>query len=88
MPGLDAVLSVAFPALLAYGPAPGVELIPYFLGLLAWAGLAVSAILLAPLTALLRRLRRARGLPPVEPQSKPLTAAVPEPPAENGQDQA
>ena len=26
--------------LLAYGPAPGVELIPYFLGLLAWAGLA------------------------------------------------
>ena len=44
--------------LLAYGPAPGVELIPYFLGLAAWAGLAFVAILMAPFSALLRRLRR------------------------------
>jgi hypothetical protein len=45
---------------LAYGPGPGVELIPYFLGLVAWAGLAVAAVLLSPITALLRRLRRGR----------------------------
>jgi len=47
--------------LLAYGPAPGLELIPYFLGLLAWAGLAIGAVLLSPISALLRRLRRGRG---------------------------
>jgi hypothetical protein len=63
-----------FGALLAYGPAPGVELIPYFLGLLAWVGLAISAILLSPITALLRRLRKARAPVPEEPTSEPLTA--------------
>jgi hypothetical protein len=36
------------------------ELIPYFFGLLAWAGLAIASIFLAPLSALLRRIRRAR----------------------------
>ena len=49
--------------LLAYGPAPGLELIPYFLGLLAWAGLAIGAVLLSPITALLRRLRKTREAP-------------------------
>lgn len=48
-------------ALLAYGPAPGVELIPYFLGLAAWVGLAFVAFLLAPFSALLRWLRGDRG---------------------------
>ncbi len=47
-------------SLLAYGPAPGMELIPYFLGLAAWAGLAFLAILLSPFTALIRRLRGAK----------------------------
>ncbi len=56
---------------LAYGPAPGLELIPYFLGLLAWVGLALSAFLLAPITALIRRLRRARGAVPPEPKNEP-----------------
>jgi hypothetical protein len=42
---------------LAYGPGPPIDLIPYFLGLAAWAGFAFLAILLSPLTALLRRLR-------------------------------
>jgi hypothetical protein len=65
---------------LAYGPAPEVELIPYFLGLLAWAGLALSAFLLAPVAALLRRLRRARGVPPPDPKPAPPTASAPEPP--------
>jgi hypothetical protein len=60
VPGLDPLLALALSAgLFAYGPAPGVELIPYFLGLLAWAGLAVASILLSPITRLLRRLRRA-----------------------------
>jgi hypothetical protein len=82
VPGLDAVVVVAPPALLAYGPAPGVELIPYFLGLLAWAGVAVGAVLLSPITALLRRLRRSRGAPPpAPPAAAPLAA-----PAEGNHD--
>jgi hypothetical protein len=68
---LPILLSVSLPeagSLLAYGPAPGIELIPYFLALLAWAGLAFAAIVMAPLTALLRRIRRARGAAPTEPK--------------------
>jgi hypothetical protein len=60
---LPILLTVSLPetsGLLAYGPAPGLELIPYFLSLVAWAGLAFAAILLAPLSALLRRIRRRR----------------------------
>lgn len=55
--GIDILLGAS---LFAYGPAPGVELIPQFLALVAWAGMAFFAILLAPLTALLRRLRKPR----------------------------
>lgn len=69
---LPILLSVAVPGvggLLAYGPAPGLELIPYFLSLVAWAGLACAAILLAPLSALLRRIRRARGAARTEPKT-------------------
>lgn len=54
----------------AYGPAPGVELIPYFLGLATWAGLALLAVLLAPFSALLRRLRRTKNAPPPQPSSE------------------
>jgi hypothetical protein len=64
-------------ALLAYGPVPGVELIPYFLGLLAWVALAIGSILLSPLSALLRRLRRGKSAPPAEPESHSLTAPEP-----------
>jgi hypothetical protein len=46
--------------LLAYGPLPGAELFPYFLGLLVWVGLAVAAVLRAPIVALFRLLRRRR----------------------------
>jgi hypothetical protein len=72
--------------LLAYGPAPGVELIPYFLGLLAWLGAALGAILLSPFVALLRRLRRARGVSQEEPSSEPLTEPMPEAPGEGSPD--
>jgi hypothetical protein len=50
-----------------YGPVPGVELIPYFLGLLAWVGVAIAAILLAPIRALIRRLRKIGRNPPSVP---------------------
>jgi hypothetical protein len=46
---------------LAYGPFPGIELIPYFLALVVWAGMALFAALLAPLRALWRRLRERRS---------------------------
>lgn len=46
--------------LLAYGAAPGMELIPYFFALLAWLGMALAGILFWPVTALIRRLRGRR----------------------------
>lgn len=82
MPGPDLFGCAAAFGLFAYGPAPGMELIPYFLGLLAWMGLALGAILLSPITALLRRFRRSRSAPPAEPASEPKTASVPESPDE------
>jgi hypothetical protein len=68
MPGLDSVFSFAplMGGLWAYGPAPGVELIPYFLGLAAWVGMAFLAVLLAPFSALLRRLRGTKKTPSEE----------------------
>jgi hypothetical protein len=68
--------------LFAYGPVPGVELIPYFLGLLAWMGLALGAVLLSPITALVRFLRRLRGAPPAEPSAQPPAEPPSQPPAE------
>lgn len=51
MPDPDFTLAVP----LAYvGPGIGLEFIPYLIGLLAWAGLAVGAIILRPVFALLR----------------------------------
>ncbi len=48
---------------LAYGPAPGMELIPYFLALLAWVAMALAGVLLWPLTSLLRRPRAGAARP-------------------------
>ena len=62
-------------ALFAYGSVPGVELIPYFLALLTWIGLALGALFLSPFTALFRRLRRALGAAPLEAKVEP--AATP-----------
>jgi hypothetical protein len=77
-PELLSILSVAssfvppsFSPVLAYGPAPGVELIPYFLGMVAWVGLAFATVLLWPFAALLRRFRRARRAP--EPHPTPTS---------------
>ena len=71
--GLDSFLSSSsmVGGLWAYGPAPGVELIPYFLGLAAWVGMAFLAVLLAPFSALLRRLRGKKNDPlPEEPKKE------------------
>jgi hypothetical protein len=57
-----ALLMVApAPALAYVGPGPGLEFVPYFFSLLAWAGVAVGAVLFWPVSAL---LRRRRGAPP------------------------
>jgi hypothetical protein len=71
VPGLDVLdvlplrVGVTFSpvaTMFAYaGPGPGLELIPSFLGLLACAGMALGAVLLWPLSALLRRLREGNG---------------------------
>ncbi len=69
--GVSVVLPAGlFDALFAYGPAPGMEFIPYFLALLGWVGLAVGSFLLWPITAFLRRLRRGKNAPPAEPASE------------------
>jgi hypothetical protein len=93
VPGPDLFLAVPLSSSLplaggvwAYGPTPGLELIPYFLGLLAWAGMAFVAILLAPISALLRRLRRRKGAPPAETKSVPMTESVQESPGEGRHD--
>jgi hypothetical protein len=72
--------------LLAYGPVPGVELIPYFLGLVAWVGFAFAAVLLSPISALLRRLRRTKDTPPTEPNSEPMTVSQSESSREGNRD--
>jgi hypothetical protein len=67
VPGVDpplAIIGATRPlvaGLFAYGPVPGLELIPYFLGLLAWLGMAVVAVAWSPLAALWRRVRGKRG---------------------------
>jgi hypothetical protein len=77
-----------------------VELIPYFLGLLAWVGVAIAAIFLAPIRALIRRLRNLKSNSPPEPMSQsptlgtppnhsgsePLPASVPESPDDGRRD--
>ena len=69
--------------MLAYiGPGTGLELIPQFLALLAFAGTAFLAVLLWPITALWRMLRRGKAsqAPAVaastsEPMPEPEVAA-------------
>ena len=60
MAGPDPVLLAAAGPVFGYGPAPGMELIPYFLAMLAWIGLAVLGILFSPIRALVRRVRGKR----------------------------
>ena len=66
----------------AYGPGPGMELIPYFLAMLAWIGLAVLGILLSPFRAVMRRLRGRR------PAAGPASSPASEPPVDGVPDRA
>jgi hypothetical protein len=90
MPGPDPLLlavpvTLAMSAgLFAYSLGPGVELIPYFLALVTWGGLAVAAVLLSPITALIRRLRRASGAPEVK-AVEPTPRSVPGSPSKGPQ---
>jgi len=78
VPGHESTL---WNGLLAYlGPGPGVEFIPYFLGLLAWAGMALGAILAWPIAALIGRFRKVTGQP-----TQP-TGNRPESPGETSRD--
>jgi hypothetical protein len=83
-------LLVAPNPVLAYvGPGAGLELLPYFLALLAWAGTALAAVFFWPLSALIRRLKgklfgqrlHAADPPKVETPVEPA-AGVPEATAE------
>jgi hypothetical protein len=72
---------------LAYGPAPGLELIPYFLALLAWVGMALLAVLLSPIRAMIRRLRGTGSSPPARDAGEPAPASQPESVHEGGSSQ-
>jgi hypothetical protein len=56
------------------GPGAGLELLSYFMGLLAWVGTALGAVLLWPLYSLVRRWRGVKQ----DKVSEPAAAAVPE----------
>jgi hypothetical protein len=85
LPVLATHLSGGDPVL-AYGPAPGMELIPYFLALLAWVAMALAGVLLWPISGLLRRLRRGQGAPPAEPKTEPTALAGPGSPTQEKPD--
>ncbi len=72
--------------LFAYGPVPGVELIPYFLALLAWIGLALAALVRSPVRAVVRLFRHTRtessGAATAEPPAAAATTPPPESPVD------
>jgi hypothetical protein len=73
VPGPEVVSWTALSsAIWAYGPMPGIELIPYFLGLLAWVGLALAGIFRLPIAALVRWVRSRSGTS--RQQAAPLAA--------------
>lgn len=61
--------------LFAYGPVPGVELIPYFLALVGWVILALLGVFFSPLVRLIRRLRGSKAV--ARPDEKQEAAAEP-----------
>jgi hypothetical protein len=71
--GHESLFSQIVPAYV--GPAP--DLIPYFLGLLAWAGMAVAGILAWPVSAVIGRFRKAGSQGTQPPRSN-----LPESPGE------
>jgi hypothetical protein len=72
---LSLLLLLADGAFAYVGPGAGLELVGYFMSLLAWVAAAFSAVMLYPCYALVRRLR---GRKAKESQA-PLAPSVPEP---------
>ena len=66
------VLVAPSPVLAYVGPGAGLELVGYFMGLLAWVAVAFGSILLWPLTNLIRRWR---GKAEIKDEPKNETAA-------------
>jgi hypothetical protein len=62
---LVTLLFLAGGAMAYVGPGAGPEFFGYFLSLLAWVGVALSALLLWPVYALIRRFRGGPKSPPV-----------------------
>jgi hypothetical protein len=61
------------------GPGPGMEMIPYFMSLLAWAGVAMGGVLLWPITSFLNRIRKPRT--PLAANAETEQPSTPQPPA-------
>jgi hypothetical protein len=83
---LGLLLLLPNPALAYVGPGAGMELFNYFFALVAWALVALGAVLMWPFYALLARLRKAAGAPTPEPEDPP-TASLPESPGDGSHDQ-
>ena len=77
---LAALLLLAGAAPAYVGPGAGPEFFGYFLSLLAWVGVALSALLLWPVYALIRRFRGGPKAAP--PEAAPPETAGPQPDGE------
>jgi len=71
MPGLDGSFLLAYA-----GPGAGLELIPYFMGLVAWSGIAFAAVLCRPVVALIGFLKRSGKRPKGTPRDLGMTAGA------------
>jgi hypothetical protein len=67
------ILFLAGEASAYVGPAPGPEFVGYFMSLLAWLGLAFSALLIYPLHALRKRFKRGAVMPIAASQEPAVT---------------
>jgi hypothetical protein len=74
------LLLVPRPARAYGGPGAGLEFIPYFVGLLIWAGLALSAVVMWPVYKVLRWFRGTDAMKD-EVKNQAATANVPDAPA-------
>lgn len=77
---LSLLLLVAAPVFAYGGPGAGVEFIGYFMALLAWLGMCLSAVFLWPIYALMRKIR-GRKNPTTQELPQPQDAAQPAGPA-------
>jgi hypothetical protein len=82
---LSALLLWADYAMAYVGPGAGLELIPYFIGLLFMIGTAFLSILLYPIYALLRFIRGGKASSTVTEKESPEQPAAGQPAPMSGQ---